>query len=260
MKFLIVMRGHCNRNENIQYIYDNYLLKIKNPLLNNGHTVDCMFNTYNGYNEYFEKFKKLYNPIKIFRSNEFQPNKYENIAPNCGFQILNFYDGMTNIKSFINDYDKIIFLRFDICYKINIMKWNIFNDKGIFFTFKEDSLETYKKLDGVGDTIIIIDNEYFNNVHDCIYEYVQYYWFGNKIVEKIPPEHDSKTHLHWLKTCLLEKYGTLPIHYIIDGYYQSVTFFNSYMTLDKLNPLYIIFGKGKNYYGDMNDFILLERL
>ena len=259
MKFLIVMRGHCNRNENIQYIYDNYLLKIKNSLLNNGHTVDCMFNTYNGYDEYFEKFKKLYNPIKVFRSNEFQPNKYENIAPNCTFQILNFYDGMTNIKSFINDYDKIIFLRFDICYKINIMKWNIFNDKGIFFTFKEDSIETYKKMNGVGDTIIIIDSEYFNKVYDCIHEYVQYYFFGNKLVEKIPSEHWI-TNLHWLKITLLEKYDTLPIYYIVDGYYQSVTFFNSYMTLDKLNPLYIIFGKGKEYFGDINDYLLLERL
>jgi len=260
MKFLVVMRGHCNRTENIQYIYDNYLLKIKNPLLDNGHTIDCMFNTYNGYDEYFEKFKKLYNPIKIFRSNEFQPNKYENIAPNCGFQILNFYDGMTNIKSFINDYDKIIFLRFDICYKINIMKWNIFNDKGIFFTFKESSHRTYENVYGICDVVIIIDTEYFNKVYESIHEYVQYYFFGNKLVEKIPSEYWITNVLHCFKIILLEKYGTFPIYYIIDGCYLSPTFINSDVTLDKLNPLYIIFGKGKEYIGDMNDYLLLERL
>ena len=186
MKFLVVMRGHCNRTENIQYIYDNYLLKIKNPLLDNGHTIDCMFNTYNGYDEYFEKFKKLYNPIKIFRSNEFQPNKYENIAPNCGFQILNFYDGMTNIKSFINDYDKIIFLRFDICYKINIMKWNIFNDKGIGFTFKEDSEEGYNIMKCISEAVVVIDNEYFDQVYQAVHESIQYHVFNNKISENIP--------------------------------------------------------------------------
>ena len=102
MKFLIVMRGHCNRNENIQYIYDNYLIKIKYPLLKNGHTLDCMFNTYNGYDEYFEKFKELYNPIKIFRFDDVRSTKYENIFPGWGFQILNFYDGLINIKPFIN--------------------------------------------------------------------------------------------------------------------------------------------------------------
>ena len=248
MKFLIVMGGHCNRFKNIKYIYDNYFLKIKNPLLENGHTIDCMFNTYNGDDEYFEKFKELYNPIKTFRMD---PHKY---------QFVNFYYGMINIQQFVKDYDKIIFLRFDICYKINIMKWNIFNDKGIFFTFKESSHRTYENVYGICDVVIIIDTEYFNKVYESIHEYVQYYFFGNKLVEKIPSEYWITNVLHCFKIILLEKYGTFPIYYIIDGCYLSPTFINSDVTLDKLNPLYIIFGKGKEYIGDMNDYLLLERL
>lgn len=248
MKFLIVMRGHCNRFENIQYIYDNYLIKIKNPLLKNGHTLDCMFNTYEEDDEYFEKFKELYNPIKVFR---IDPLK-------CKYQCLNFYNGMINIQPFIKDYDKIIFLRFDICYKINIMKWNIFNDKGIFFTFKEDSKERHKLTKLIGDIIIIIDNEYFDKVFKVVHESIQYHEFDNKIEGFIPIGFGLCGTLHQFMNILLHKYGDFPIYFIINGYYQSITFYTHYMTINKLNPLYIMIGK--DYFGDMNDFILLERL
>ena len=78
--------------------------------------------------------------------------------------------------------------------------------------------------------------------------------------KKIPSEYWITNVLHCFKIILLEKYGTFPIYYIIDGCYLSPTFINSDVTLDKLNPLYIIFGKGKEYIGDMNDYLLLERL
>ena len=141
---------------------------------------------------------------------------------------------------------------------MNIMKWNIFNDKGICFSFKESSREA--RMDEVGDVIIIIDNEYFNKVYDCIHEYIQYYFFDNKLIKKPSSEYWNTNILHYFKIILLEKYNSFPIYYIIDGYYQSVTFSNVYITLDKLNPLYIIFGKGKEYIGDMSDYMLLEKL
>ena len=246
------MRGHCNRFRNIQYIYDNYLLKIKNPLLDNGHTIDCMFNIYNGDDEYFEKFKELYNPIKIFR------------AEPCKYQYLNFYYGMINIKPFVKDYDKIIFLRFDICYKVNITKWNILNDKGIFFPFKE--LPEFDGFNLVGECIIIIDNEYFNKLYEAYDDFMQYYEFNNKTLEYIPfPLYFADT-LHQLLNLLLHKYKTFPVYYIIDGYYNSGTYGNYnletshryFMKPELLNPLYIMMGR--DYYGDINDYLLLERL
>ena len=246
MKFLVVMRGNCNRFKNIKYIYNNYFLKIKNPLLENGHTIDCMFNTYNGDDEYFEKFKELYNPIKTFRMD---PHKY---------QFVNFYYGMINIQQFVKDYDKIIFLRFDICYKINIMKWNIFNDKGIGFTFKEDAYPGYKSRGCIGDVVIIIDNEYFDKVYDAIHESIQYYHFNNKISENIPFGFSVDGTLHSFHTVLLFKYKTFPVYYIIDEYYHSATHPVWYMTNELLNPLYIMMGR--DYFGDMNDYLLLERL
>ena len=98
----------------------------------------------------------------------------------CKYQYLNFYYGMINIQPFVKDYDKIIFLRFDICYKINIMKWNIFNDKGIGFTFKDYNDEYFKKMNTHGDCIIVIDNIYFDQVYEAIHESIQYYEFNNK--------------------------------------------------------------------------------
>ena len=246
MKFLVVMRGSCNRFENIQYIYDNYLLKIKNPLLENGHTIDCMFNTYNDNDKYFEKFKELYNPIKTFRMNP------------CKYQYLNFYYGMINIQPFVKDYDKIIFLRFDICYKINIMKWNIFNDKGIGFTFKDYNDEYFKKMNTHGDCIIVIDNIYFDQVYKAIHESIQYYEFNNKISEYIPFGFDNGGTLHHFSNVLLYKYNKFPIYYVIDGYYISSTFYKFYITNEVLNPLYIMMGR--DYFGDMSDYLLLERL
>ena len=246
MKFLVVMRGSCNRFENIRYIYDNYLLKIKNPLLDNGHTIDCMFNTYNGDDKYFEKFKKLYNPIKVFRMDT------------CKYQYLNFYYGMINIQPFVKDYDKIVFLRFDICYKINIMKWNIFNDKGIFFTFKDYNDEYFKKMNTHGDCIIVIDNIYFDQVYEAIHESIQYYEFNNKISEHIPFGFDVDGTLHHFSNILLCKYNKFPIYYVIDGYYISSTFYKWFITNEVLNPLYIMMSR--DYYGDISDYLLLERL
>jgi len=245
MKFLIVMRGHCNRFENIQYIYDNYLLKIKNPLLDNGHTIHCMFNTYNGDDKYFEKFKKLYNPIKTFRMDL------------CKYQYLNFYYGMINIQPFVKDYDKIIFLRFDICYKINIMKWNIFNDKGIGFTFKEaGDAEQYKYNKWISDIVTVIDNEYYDQIYECMHESIQFHEFNNKISENIPLNFDIYGTLHLFGNVLLFKYPRFPIYFIIDGYYNSGTY--PLWTGDLLQPLFICISK--SYYGDMNDYLLLERL
>ena len=245
MKFLIVMRGHCNRFKNIKYIYDNYLIKIKNPLLDNSHTLDCMFNTYNGDDEYFEKFKELYNPIKIFRMD---PHN---------FQSVNFYYGLINIKPFVKDYDKIIFLRFDICYKINIMKWNIFNDKGIFFTFKDaDNAEKYKYYKLISDIVIGIDNEYYDQIYECMHESIQFHEFNNKISENIPLNFDIYGTLHQFGNVLLFKYPTFPIYFIIDGYYNSGA--HPLWTGDLLQPLFIFMSKG--YFGDINDYLLLERL
>ena len=247
MKFLIVMRGHCNRFENIQYIYDNYFIKIKNPLLKNGHTLDCMFNTYNGYDEYFEKFKELYNPIKIFRMDT------------CKYQYLNFYYGMINIQPFVKDYDKIVFLRFDICYKINIMKWNIFNDKGIFFPFTEiEPISIDNNNNYNGDCIIIIDNKYFDQVYQCVHESIQYHEFNNKISKNIPLHFGMSGTLHNFKNVLLSKYNTFPIYFLLNEYYNSRTCYVPWMKHELLNPLYIMMGR--DYFGDMNDFILLERL
>jgi hypothetical protein len=250
MKFLVVMGGHCNRFKNIQYIYDNYLLKIKNPLLENGHTIDCIFNTYNGSDEYFEKFKELYNPIETFRTD---PNN---------FKYINFYYGMINIQPFIKNYDKIIFLRFDLCYKMNIMKWNIFNDKGIGFTFKEDSEEGYNLMRCISEAVVVIDNEYFDQVYQAVHESIQYHVFNNKISENIPRGFDTYMELHGtlhqFMNVLLHKYGDFPIYFIINGYYQSITFHRYDMTINKLNPLYIMMSR--DYFGDMSDYLLLERL
>ena len=64
--------------------------------------------------------------------------------------------------------------------------------------------------------------------------------------------------LHQFRNVLLHKYGDFPIYFIIDGYYQSITFYRWDMTINKLNPLYIMMAR--DYYGDMSDYLLLERL
>jgi len=230
MKFLIVYRGNCNRYTNLDLFFKNFLLKIKNPLNLNGHEFDCALFTYQNETSYCDAFIKLFNPkfVKLF---SYSNQKDQFIS------ILKFLN-----SKILDEYDKIIFLRFDICYKMNIMKWDFFDKKGIFFPFKEDSQEFFEKEKLHGDVIIICDTCYMLKLTQILEKYA-----SESNIYGFP--HFPYNMLHFIPKLLN---NLIPVYNLIDGFFQS----NTQLELEdkRINPLYIIMYKVYNF----SDFYLLE--
>lgn len=241
MKYLVIYRGKIGRFQDLELLYNNFINKIHNPLIINNNSVDIILTSYDNESYIMDKYKDKFKPIDTHIM------KYNNST-----QVDNFIFVLSTLKNYYENYDRILILRYDICYKKNIMSWDIYNKKGIFFPYKEDSKELFKNHNYVSDTIILIDKEYFIPLFNTLND--------------IYPLHISKTPillnghlqypflytiLHDIKSILEYKNINIPINFLIEGYFQS----NTEIPLNdiRLSPLYIMMHK--NYYN--NDTYML---
>jgi hypothetical protein len=134
MRFCLLFRGDTIRYpEDTPYdtkrtyldalmCWDNWKKTIVNDLIENGHTVEIVFITYQS--------TKLDEVIRTMSPNHVIVlpirNKYEN-----GKQSIQF------LKDHINDYDRVLISRFDIMYRIKITQWPKWNETGFFVVNKD---------------------------------------------------------------------------------------------------------------------------
>jgi hypothetical protein len=236
MRYLIVYRGYCDRLEkhNLDILYKNFINKIKNPLLQKNIDVDVVFSVYDTSKEHLEYLINLLDPILIYTHSSYNSTQIDQFMVTFN-KVLNIYE----------DYNRIIFLRLDTVYKININKWNIWNNTGIFYTFREDNENLYKKDKLYSDIIIIIDKEYFLNL---LYSYTNAYksYLTDIYEPKYLPEKNGlyfkpflpRYTLHNLYN-ITEYFFPIPTFTLVEGYYNSNT---SHITM-KPSPLHIILSK-----------------
>jgi hypothetical protein len=140
-------------------------------------------------------------------------------------QIENFTEAVHGISMLYSDYDYIIFLRFEIIYKIDIMNWNIFNRSGLFFPFKENCITLFTATRQYSDIIIAISKEYVKPL--------------SLVIDTVDRNQYTNTNtLHNLGFIVERKDYYIPVVCMLDGFYQS----NTSLALgdDRLNPMFIM--------------------
>lgn len=149
MKILFVFRGGFRKKKiEADLICKNIYKNIFKPLLENHDTYDIIFQTY------------TFPELEIFQ-NSFKPLHVHLTDSNVSTQIINFNNALDNIKPIYENYDTIIFLRFEVIYKKPIFESNILNNQGLILPFKEDSEEMFKSVEYYSDIIIGISKKYF---------------------------------------------------------------------------------------------------
>jgi hypothetical protein len=208
MRILIAFRGDYSVVNNPSAVCSNIKEKIIDPLRSKGDEVDILFFTYRTDMAKLGIYESHLYPIHTSFTN--------------GGQIINFGEAMHYIKDIYDIYDYVLFLRFDIIYKMSIDKWNIFN-KGITFTYKEESKELFMSHHFYGDVIISISKDSFK---DILYALIC-----------TPPVEFIKHTLHQFGSIIQESYPHIQVSTILEGYFQSNTGIPE--GDPRLNPLYI---------------------
>jgi hypothetical protein len=229
-KVLIVLRGGCSRVNNPNIICKNIELQILNPLRMKGYHVDCIFSTTSNCDPKLDVYTEYLKPISIFHTS--------------GGQIVNFKETLWNLQDVYSTYVQIVFLRFEIVYKISIDEMNIMKNTGLMLPFKEDSEELFSSYGFYGDCMIVISNMHFSNISkallDAPFDIIST-GFGHDI-------------LHKIVYVIVSRFPDTPISCILDGFFQSNTNYPS--DNPKLNPLYIL--THYPYCGDKQYLLDLE--
>jgi hypothetical protein len=213
-KVLIVLRGGCSRVNNPLVICKNIEVQILNPLRMKGYHVDCIFSTTSKGDPKLDVYSEYLKPLTTFYTSN--------------GQIVNFKETLWNLRNIYSNYVQIVFLRFEIVYKINIDEMNIMKNTGLMLPFKEDGEELFRTHKYYGDCIIIICSLHFSNILDTFVEadfHTISTGFGHDI-------------LHRIVDVILSKFPETPICCILNGFFQSNT--NYPADNPKLNPLYIL--------------------
>jgi hypothetical protein len=227
-KILIVFRGGYTRVPNVEHVCKNIIEYIIEPLRSDNYVPDVLFSTYKEDLPKLDIYKQYLSPIQITFTNS-------HIR-----QITNFKETLHNIKSLYSQYSYIIFLRFEAIYKIPISKWNFYNKTGIFFPFKEDSKKLFEEKQWYNDNIIIISNNYFEQCANILIQAPTHVFTPGGIT------------LHNIPTILHQIDSTIPIHCLVEGFYQSNSI--TYDNYDEhVSPLYILvhypyLGKDKDLF------------
>jgi hypothetical protein len=228
MSILIVFRGNCDRNEQIDYIYENHKIKISNYLEENGYKIDYLISSYNENLEILDKWARFLNPIQIFTMNSHGSNQAHNFI----FTIKNIHNHVD-----YKNYDKILIIRFDIIYKRGMKFWNILNKNGFIVPFKEDSIELYNNTKYTADSIMWIDTKIFHKVYISLSASYTLYCINHNLKFDEQKEPPFKSILHNVPNIISYFYPEINIDFFIDGFWQSCT------VLEKgdkrLNPLFI---------------------
>lgn len=226
MKSLIIFRGDYSYVTTPEVVCKNLLKYIVSPMREKNHVIDVIFCTYQSNLDKLKIYEEFLNPIGIHFTETGQINNFK-----ASLQIVkDTYEK--------NIYDHILFLRFDVIYKINIDDWNIFNNDGITFPFKEDTIELFNSYKYYSDIIIILSNSIFLDV-------------ANFLINTNNQAYRPPNCLHNIFQIVQSNNNTIRVHTILDGYYQS----NTMLTPNdpRLSPLHIQVkyeyrGKDKDLY------------
>ncbi len=248
MKYLVVYRGMNNRVACVDRIHTNFVRKIKQPLLDKGHSVDVILTSYDDEKskEFSRRFSDLYKPLDTL----FLPSRVQVVG---GFrtstQADNFVSVMELLQHHYKEYERLLILRYELVYKTNINSWNVFESYGIFFPYKEDNETVYKTHNYVCDGVIIMDCGYFQRFLKIIGTFYGLY----KTQTPIPPSNRPPFflgNLHDLKTMIELADKEFPINFMFDGYFQS----NTECADERASPLYVMLHR----HYPLNDLHRLE--
>jgi len=209
MKVLLAFRGGFSRIQP-KYLCKNIRDKIFAPLEANGIDYTTVFftNTYDA--SKCDALKEGLKPESIYMTQDGQLN--------------NFNQAINTIVSTYTTYDYIVFLRFELIYKIDILRWNIFQE-GFVVPYKENCPLVFSVSNLYSDTIICISKDYVERVKTV---------YSNFFMK----EHLHGESLHDFVTWLQLYDKSIPIHCMLDGFYQSNTGLEA--GDDRINPLYIM--------------------
>jgi len=226
-KILLVFRGSYSRVKNIDHVCKNINTYIIEPLLLHNYLPDIVFSTYNDDLAKLDIYKKYLSPKQILFTNSYI------------HQLTNFKETLHTIKSIYSEYTYILFLRFEAIYKISISKWNFYNKIGVILPFKNNSKEHFEKTQWYDDNIIIFSNDYYEQCSNILI---------NASTHIFIPEFT----LHNIPTILHQTDTTIPIHCIVEGFFESNSI--TYDNYDEhVSPLYILvhypyLGKDKDLF------------
>lgn len=229
---LIIFRGGCSRVNNPTLICKNVEMQVLGPLRSIV-DVDIIFSTTSKGDPKIDTFSDILHPIHIFYT-----------SPG---QIVNFQETLRNVQNIYSKYKQIIFLRFELLYKVSFDTLTILDTHGLRLPYKEDSQELFESHKYYGDCIIIISGDHFANVSKALLD-------ADFHTISTGKGHDI---LHKIVTVVLASFPDTPISCIIDGFFQSNTHYcgNSI----KLNPIYIMihypYCGDKQYFLDSNYYI-----
>jgi hypothetical protein len=169
MKVLIVFRGENKRFSgerfhDVRMCIPNNKVRLIDSLRNKGYTVDTMLVTYAS--EYLNDFVESYKPKKVFIMD------YENSSQHLNFKYL-----LESIEPYVNEYDRILVLRFDFLFKKNIEDWNEWQKEGIMFPWKDVSEEIYNQRKYTMDGFFCLDPKWFSEFKQ-IYDSTYMGWLG----------------------------------------------------------------------------------
>lgn len=224
MKVLLVFRGGYSKIDPI-LLSKNINDKVFKPLTENKIEYSTVLYTYP---TDLEKLNSLKDTLNASEVNYTQDG-----------QIINFKEAVKDITARYNTFDYIIFLRFEIVYKLDIMKWNIFTQSGVIFPFKENCFTLFTSTNQYSDIIICISKEYLNPLLSVL-------------DQADMCEYTNTNTLHNLGTIINRHDYDIPVLYMLEGYYQSNTSLEA--NDERLNPMFIM--SHYRYNGrDRNDFI-----
>jgi hypothetical protein len=206
MRNLIVFRGDYAQVRYPKAVCKNLHSYVLQYMKEKGIGIDVIFCTYPSDIDKLKVYENSFNPINIYYTES--------------GQVLNFKESLRRAHDIYNKYDYIIFLRFDIVYKMNISEWDIFTKEGVILPYKERT-NYYDTQSLYGDVIIVMSQ----------------YVFSEAAYALLSCNVNAFHLLHNISSIIQSRSPHITIHTIVDGHYQSNTGLKMHDT--RLNPIYI---------------------
>ena len=121
---LIIFRGGCSRVNDPTLVCKNIELQVLNPLRSRVN-VDIIFSTSSKGDPKVDTFRTHLQPKQIIYT--------------ASGQIVNFQETLLNLQNIYSRYTHIIFLRFELLYKVSFDSLSILDTNGLRLPYKEDS-------------------------------------------------------------------------------------------------------------------------
>ena len=223
MKVLLVFRGGYSKIDPA-LLCKNIHDKVFTPLTENGIEYSTLFYTYP---TELEKLNALKEGLRASEVNYTQEG-----------QINNFKEAVKDICK-RPTYDYTIFLRFEIIYKLDIMKCNIFTQSGVIFPFKENCFTLFTSTNQYSDIIIAVSKEYIKPLLSVL-------------DQADISEYTNTNTLHNLGTIINRHDYDIPVRCMLEGFYQSNTSLEA--DDERLNPMFIMLHYRYNGL-DKNEFM-----